>query len=267
MPKTRESTSALRRERDDKGDASEGAVKSGLAKEDAPTPKSVVFVDLEERARGFSDFSQADAEKTTGASPGKSVGFTSDCVEHKTKTTFEKNKSRTSRGVSVSPRKSHFAINPKKAARKTLTDLSYKRKATGSPNSSPRDVRTRKTLGNEMLESHNDIALGTEDEAPENPMPTSRSMRGRSRVEIREKHMSRSRSMSRAPRRGRDRFRGMGATFSTSKARNPPRPPRTTGSKPNIPATIKSSQVLSSLRGKRSMSPRPRPSLEKANLL
>lgn len=281
MPETGAPTGVLRTERDNESVASDGDANSGLAaKEDLPTPKNVGFVDMIESARELSNVSQADNETASGASPGRNVGFAADCDKHESKKTFENDDSRTSRGALVS-RKSHFSrfmktdngqngdvISPRKAARKTLTDLMTRRKTTGigCQDSSPRDVRTRKTLGNARLELYNDVALDEEDNAAKSPMPGIRSTRAPSRTDLRAKNLNRSRSMSRGPRRGRDRFRGMGAMFSTSKARNPPRPPRETGSNENIPAGTKSSKVLSIIRGRRPISPSPGRE-EKADLL
>lgn len=219
-------------------------------------------------------------------SRGRSVGFAEKFVEHEIENT-------TTSGV-LNTRKSHFSrflkgdasqagdsVSPRKAkaARKTLTDLMPKRKSTAfiRLGSSPKDtIITRKTLGNVGLETENDLALDQEDmvevEALSANVSTNngtRFPRAPSRVLQRGKDMNRSRSMSRGPRRGRDRFRGVGAMFSTSKARNAPRPPRQYGVE-NVPAGMKSSKGLSILRGKRSKSPDPRVQTEeelKAELL
>lgn len=67
---------------------------------------------------------------------------------------------------------------------------------------------------------------------------------------------NRSRSASRGPRRGRDRFRGMGAIFSTSQVRNAPRSPRPTV-KGDAAEGNSSKTLLSFLRSKRMTSPSP----------
>lgn len=66
----------------------------------------------------------------------------------------------------------------------------------------------------------------------------------------------RSRSSSRGPRRGRDRFRGMGAIFSTSQVRDAPRSPRATVGGETAEGTS-SKALLSFLRSKRIASPIP----------
>lgn len=70
------------------------------------------------------------------------------------------------------------------------------------------------------------------------------------------KEGNRSRSASRGPRRGRDRFRGVGTIFSTSKARNAPRPPRATVDGEDAEGSS-SKALLSRLRAKRMASPSP----------
>lgn len=66
----------------------------------------------------------------------------------------------------------------------------------------------------------------------------------------------RPRSLSRGPRRGRDRFRGIGNFFSTSSKRLPARPPRTVAVE-SIPEGTSSRIVLTLLRSRRAMSPSP----------
>lgn len=283
---TGEQTIGVREARDSQSVASKGASNSRLSNEEPPSPKSVGFADLAECAGGLSNVSQADDDASRGGSPTKNVGFATDDVEYEVEKCPEKSHTRASRSLLVS-RKSHFsrfmkgdtgqngeAVSPRKAARKTLTDLMSKRK-TGNivrQNSSTETVRTRKTVGNMHIESYNDIALDTDDSATAPSGPVTRFPRAPSRVANR-RNMSRSRSMSRGPRRGRERFRGVGAMFSTSKARNPPRPPRPSrdfSGVENTPAGSKSSQVLSLLRGKRPLSPgpsRPSESDAKAELL
>lgn len=109
---------------------------------------------------------------------------------------------------------------------------------------------------------HDDSAEAGPENNIENKDPssiTSSERRGRNATEphlTRGVSKKRSRSMSRGPRRGRDRFRGVGQLFSTSAARNAPRPPRTTIDE-DIPAGTSSKTLLKLLHKKRMVSPSP----------
>lgn len=180
----------------------------------------------------------------------------------------EKRKSQFSRFLKGEALAGGGVTSPKKAARKTLANLQSKRKSMG-PQRSPRGQRglvTRKTLGTVGLAKNCELNLNGGIEPILNHDASERdgrrgipseidTSRGLSRV-VSTKLSNRSRSLSRGPRRGRDRFRGMGASFSTSKARDAPRRPRTAGGE-EVPEGSSSRVVMSVIRSKRKVSPSP----------
>jgi hypothetical protein len=76
----------------------------------------------------------------------------------------------------------------------------------------------------------------------------------------------RARSASRGPRRGRERFRGIGALFSSSAARHPPRPPGAAQDDDvALHVNSTSKRILAVLRSRRVLSPSPSRENARAN--
>jgi hypothetical protein len=184
---------------------------------------------------------------------------------------MEKKKSQFSRFLEGKGMTHGGSISPSKAARKTFGNLQAKRKSmspTPSPTAGSPDAKvdqahwgamqTRKTFGTVQSPAK----FGGDDDASEPILEVGergrvgRGERGVDEEDGASKYKKRSRSASRGPRRGRDRFRGMGVLFSTSKTRNAPRPPRATVDEKNRDGTS-GKVLLTLLRSRRMASPSP----------
>jgi hypothetical protein len=199
-------------------------------------------------ARGVAFDDSANVSASLDVSPGLSSGK------------MEKKKSQFSRFMKGEGLGGVGVTSPKYAARKTFANLQSKRKSMGATrNTSPEKcIATRKTLGVadaatfDLDDASDSEHGGTLAERPGNGERSDAvSMQA---VPHGGSKCKRSRSLSRGPRRGRDRFRGVGAMFSTSKTRNAPRPPRATNNA-DIPAGTSSNVLLSLIRARRKGSP------------